>query len=99
MMKQIPSKRSLVQKARDLRDHLKWACAQIYIGIAGYLLFGWAWMKGGTEDKNGQNLASFVIFWTILLIFRAILTVYRRGKLHDLLQHLVFKEGLKLKIK
>lgn len=98
-MKQFPTKRSLVHKARDLRDHLKWACSQIYLGLAGYLLFGWAWMNGVTEDEKGQGLVSFVIFWTILLIFRTLATVYRRRKLQDLLQHLVFKERLKLKIR
>ncbi len=98
-MRQIASKRSLVHKARELRDHLIWARSQIYIGIVGYLLFGWCWMKGKTFDDNGQSLYEFVIIWTAYFIFRAILTAYKHRKYKDLLQRLVFNEGLKLKIK
>jgi hypothetical protein len=76
-----------------------WARFQIYIGIIGYLFFGWCWMKGKTVDDNGQDLFGFVIMWTFYFILRAILTAYRYNKYKDLLQRLVFKEALKLKIK
>lgn len=98
-MKGDLTKKSLVHKARKLRDHLKWARAQIYVAILGYLFFGWCWMKGMRVDHDGQRLDHFVAFWTLYFILRLIMTVYRYQKFKGILHQLDYNHGLKLKIK
>jgi hypothetical protein len=98
-MKGKLSKKSLVSKARKLRDHLEWARSQIYIAIVGYLFFGWCWMKGMRIDHDGQRLDQFVVLWTLFFIFRLILTIYRRRKFRGILRQLEYNYGMKLKNK